>query len=122
MALPIIHAGAYPEYGANKISINGVEYSASGVQTVTIPEMTAIGTPKSGDSKRPISYGYVNVPVPFTPPDGWGFKYEPHETTGTAYTIVSNVTAEGVTRILGIAFNSTISDLKKRLLWRLVKM
>lgn len=98
----------------NTIVVDGVEYEACGVQDV--PEFSF------ALKEHPVNAGTINIPFPYTPPEGWGFQYfVMHSNTFSFVQSAQHKDAEKIT-VVRVAqfFNGNPTALKK-VGWRLTK-
>ncbi|MDO5050006.1 MAG: hypothetical protein Q4D87_09020 [Actinomycetaceae bacterium] len=99
----------------NTIVVGGVEYQASGVQSV--PSFTWTY------SQHPVYVTTITFPFPYTPPAGWGFHYYSRASSGFTFTDVAGVNwANRATAIRTVQFFN--NDLKafRKAGWQLVKI
>lgn len=97
----------------NSICVNGQWYEASGVQ-----ECPKLGSWAASDSRWVAQT--LDIPVPYEPPEGYGFLYSCFVSNGFTVISTAEATRDGVTRIRVHNYASTNPNISY-LCWQLVK-
>nr|DAI70038.1 MAG TPA: hypothetical protein [Caudoviricetes sp.] len=98
----------------NTIVVGGVEYQACGVQDV--PEFSF------AYSSPPVHAGTIEMPYPYTPPEGWRFQYFPmHSSSFTFVQSALHKDSQKVTLVRVAQFFNGSTGFLKKVGWRLTK-
>ncbi|MDU4831107.1 MAG: hypothetical protein E6X52_00990 [Actinomyces sp.] len=98
----------------NTIVVGGVEYQACGVQDV--PEFAF------AYSSPPVHAGTIEMPYPYTPPEGWRFQYFPmHSSSFTFVQSALHKDSQKVTLVRVAQFFNGSTGFLKKVGWRLTK-
>lgn len=98
----------------NTIIVDGVEYQACGVQDV--PEFSF------AYSSPPVHAGTIEMPYPYTPPEGWRFQYFPmHSSSFTFVQSALHKDSQKITLVRVAQFFNGSTTFLKKVGWRLTK-